>query len=201
MFMRSGTGAKKRESSLFGGWALPAIIGEGVLRVFRMGKDVPPKKCSGEDIGDLLDGLPVGFFVLHRFRCGTGVIDYILVGPKGLFVVNIQSHTGTVMVLGGQIFRNKRSLEMDRELLSDVRAECSSLQQLLSQRRITELKPMPLIVFLNAVVAAHGTINGVEVLQRNALPAFMNRRKNVITPREAEGIFEFLKIGQDCSPL
>ncbi|MGE5700449.1 MAG: nuclease-related domain-containing protein [Deltaproteobacteria bacterium] len=199
--MRLGAGLRKRENRLFGGWTLPATIGEGVLKIFRKGKDAPPKKNAGEDIGDLLDGLPAGFFILHRFNFGNGVIDYILVGPKGLFVLNIQSHIGTIMVLGGKIFRNKRSLEMDRDLLSDVRKDCRILQELLSQRGITELKPVPLIVFLKAVVAEHGTISGVEVVQRNALPAFMNRRKNVITPREAEGIFEFLKIGEAGSPL
>ncbi|PWB66490.1 MAG: hypothetical protein C3F14_04025 [Deltaproteobacteria bacterium] len=200
-FMRTGVGTKKRENRLFGGWTLPAAFGEGVLKVFRRGKDIPPKKGACEDIGDLLDGLPAGFFVLHQFNPGNGVIDYLLVGPKGLFVVNIQSHTGTVMVLGGQIFRNKRSLEMDRNLLLKVREECRALQELLARRGITELKPLPVIVFLNAVVAVHGTIDGVEVVQRSALPDFMNRRKNVITPREAEGIFEFLKIGEAGSPL
>jgi hypothetical protein len=199
--MRTETGTKKRENRLFGGWTLPATLGEGVLKVFRRGKDIPPKKDAGEDIGDLLDGLPPGFFVLHQFNPGSGVIDYILVGPKGLFVVNIQCHAGTVMVIGGQIFRNKRSLERDRNLLSKVREECRTLQELLARRGITELKPLPVIIFLQAVVAVHGTIEGVEVLQRSALPDFMNRRKSVITPREAEGIFEFLKIGEAGSPL
>jgi hypothetical protein len=201
MIMRTVAGTRKRENRLFGGWTLPAAIGEGVLRVFQRGKDAPPKKDDGEDIGDLLDGLPAGFFVLQQFHLGNRVIDYILVGPKGLFVVNIQSHSGTVMVLGGQIFRNKRSLEMDRELLSKVREECRTLQELLVRRGISQLKPLPLIVFLNAVVAVHGTIDGVEVVQRNAISDFMNRRRNVITPREAEGIFEFLKIGEAGSPL
>lgn len=199
--MRTGAGTKRRKNRLFGGWTLPATIGEGVLKVFRRGKDIPPNKDSGEDIGDLLDGLPTGFFVLHQFKPGNGVIDYILVGPKGLFALNIQSHTGTVMVLGGQIFRNKRSLGMDRDLLLKVREECRSLQELLARRGITVLKPLPVIVFLNAVVAVHGTIEGVEVVQRNTLPDFMNRRRNVITTREAEGIFEFLKIGEAGSPL
>lgn len=199
--MRTGVGTKRRENRLFGGWALPATIGEGVLKVFRRGKDIPPKKDDGENLGNLLDGLPAGFFVLHQFNPGNGVIDYILVGPKGLFALNIQSHTGTVMVLGGQIFRNKRSLEMDRTLLLRAREECRALQELLARRGITVLKPLPVIVFLNAVVAVHGTIDGVEVVQRNTLPDFMNRRRNVITPREAEGIFEFLKIGDAGSPL
>lgn len=199
--MRSGAGAKKRENGLFGGWALPATIGAGVLKVFRRGKDSPPKEDTGDEIGDLLDGLPAGFFVLHHFSLGNGVIEHILVGPKGLFVLKIQSHVGTVSVLGGQIFRNGRSLEMDRELLLKAREECRSLQELLARRGITELKPLPVIIFLNAVVGVHGAINGVEVMQRNALPAFMNRRKDKITPREAEGIFEFLKIGKVGSPL
>jgi hypothetical protein len=41
----------------------------------------------------------------------------------------------------------------------------------------------------------------VDVVQRNFLPDFMNKQRNVISPREAEGIFEFLKIGKAGSPL
>jgi hypothetical protein len=89
---------------------------------------------------------------------------------------------------------------MDRDLLIKAREECRTLQELLARRGITELKPLPVIVFLNAVVGVLGTINGVEVVHRNTLPAFMNRRKNMITPREAEGIFKFLKIGKTGFP-
>lgn len=199
--MRSGAGAKKREGRLFGGFTLPAAIGQGVLKVFRRTKDSTPKEHAGDDIGDLLDGLPAGFFALHHFSLGDAVIDHILVGPKGLFVLSVQSHIGTVSVLAGQIFRNGRAMEADRSLLHKAREECRSLQEILARRGITELKPLPVIIFLNAIVGVHGTINGVEVVQRNALAAFMNRRKNMITPREAEGIFEFLKIGKAGSPL
>ena len=199
--MRSGAGAKKRENGLFGGFALPAALGEGVLKIFRRRKAIPPREHAGDDIGDLLDGLPPGFFLLHDFSLGGAVLDHILVGTKGLFVLYVQSHIGTVNVLGGQIFRNGRSLDADRILLVKAREECRNLQDLLAQRGITELKPLPVIVFLNAIVGVHGTLNGVEVVQRNALPAFMMRRKNRITPREAEGIFEFLKIGNAGSPL
>ncbi len=199
--MRSGAGAKKRENGLFGSFTLPAALGKGVLKIFRRGKAIPPREDAGDDIGDLLDGLSAGFFLLHHFSLGEGVLDHILVGPKGLFVLYVQRHIGTISVLGGQIVRNGRSLDADRILLVKARQECRNLEDLLARRGITELKPLPVIIFLNAIVGVHGTINGVEVVQRNALPAFMNRRKNRITPREAEGIFEFLKIGKVGSPL
>lgn len=176
-------------------------IGEEVLKYFRRGKDAPRNDDVGDGVGDLLDGLPPGFFILHDFRSGNGVLEHILVGTKGLFVLKIQSHVGSVMVLGDRIFRNGRCLDSDRELVRTSREECRSLQELLVRRGITLLKPQSLVVFLSAVVGVHGTIPGVDVLQRSDLPDFLSRRKNVITPREAEGIFEFLKIGKDGSPL
>ena len=176
-------------------------IGEEVLKYFRRGKEAPRTEDAGDGVGDLLDGLPPGFFILHDFRSGNVAFEHILVGTKGLFVLKIQSHTGSVMVLGDRIFRSGRCLDSDRELVRVSREDCRSLQELLVRRGITLLKPLSLIVFLNAVVGVHGTIPGVDVLQRSDLPAFMNRRKNVITPREAEGIFEFLQIGKDGSPL
>ncbi len=199
--MRTGVGAKKRENRLFGDWNFSAAIGEGVIKYFRRGKDAKRKEDGGETIGDLLDGLPAGFFLLHEFSYEKGILDHILVGPKGIFILKIQSHAGSVMVLGDQIFRNGRSLDADRDLIRESREECGNLRELLVRRGITLLKPRPLIVFMNAVVGVHGTINGVDVVQRNALPDFMNKQKNVISPREAEGIFEFLKIGKAGSPL
>jgi hypothetical protein len=199
--MRSGAGARKGDTRLFGGWDLPAVVGEGVLKYFRRGKDARRKNEDEERILDLLDGLPAGFFVLHDFASGKVLIDHILVGPKGIFVLKIRSHVGTVSVLGDQIFRNGRSFDQDKELIRKARQECLSLVELLARRGITELKPLPVIVFTDAVVGVHGTINGVEVVQRNFLPDFMNRRKNVISPRDAEGVFEFLKIGKAGSPL
>lgn len=176
-------------------------IGSGVLKYFRRGNEERRKEDAGDVLGDLLDGLPAGFFLLHEFSCDKGIIDHILVGPKGLFPLTIQSHTGTIMVLGGQIFRNGRSLDCDRDLIRQTRELCGALQELLGRKGITVLKPRPIIVFMNAVVGVHGTISGVDVVQRNTLPEFMNRQRNVITPREAEGIFEFLKIGKSGSPL
>ena len=176
-------------------------IGSGVRKYFRREKDARRKEDAGEGIGDLLDGLPADFFLLHDFRYDNGIIEHILVGPKGLFILTIQSHTGSVMVLGDRIFRNGRSLEADRDLIRQSREACRTLQEMLLRKGITVLKPRPLIVFMNAVVGVHGTISGVDVVQRNTLPDFMNRQRNVITPREAEGIFEFLKIGKAGSPL
>ncbi|HSL91052.1 MAG TPA: NERD domain-containing protein [Candidatus Limnocylindrales bacterium] len=199
--MRTSIRAKKRESRFFGDWSLPAVLGEGVLKYFRRETDAQQKEDTGESVGDLLDGLPAGFFLLNDLSYDNGIIDHILVGPKGIFTMKIQSHIGSVVVLGDQIFRNGRSLDADRDLIRQSREVCGALQELLGRRGITLLKPRPLIVFMKAVVGVHGTIHGVDVVQRNTLPDFMNKQKNVISPREAEGIFEFLKIGKAGSPL
>ncbi len=210
--MSSGAGARKREAGNYGVWSLPAAIGEGVLamarrmeeigqRIFRPGGNPREKEAAKETIGDLLNGLPAGFFLLNNYRSGHGHIDNILVGPKGIFVLKLQSHHGSVMVLGDQIFRNGRSLDIDKTLIRKAREECRALEELLAVRGVTGLVTLPIIVFTDAVVGVHGTMKGVEVLHRNGLPEFMRRRKDVISAREAEGIFEFLKIGIAGSSL
>lgn len=176
-------------------------IGVAVKKYFGRGKEFQRQDAAPEDSTDLLDGLPAGFFLLNDLRGGGGSIDHILVGPKGIFVLKIQSHSGTVTVLAEQIFRNGRSLDSDKELIRDARTECRTLEELLARRGITELKPQPLIVFMNGIIGVHGTIKGLEVMHRNTLPDFMKRRKDVMSAREAEGILEFLKIGRAQSPL
>jgi hypothetical protein len=203
--MQTGAGARKKGTRIPVGRILPAVLSEGVLgwvkrmeeigfKYFRRG-EARRKEDPEDKNGNFLDGLPAGFFVLHDFGTGSALIDHILVSPKGIFVLKMEIHNGTVMVLGDQIFRNGRSLDSDKTLIKRAREECRILQELLIGRGITGLTPLPVILFTNAVVGVHGTIKGVEVMQWNALPAFMNRRKNLISAREAEGIFEFLKIG------
>ncbi len=168
-------------------------------RFFPRGKSDRKEEPSPEGEVDLLDGLPPGFFVFHDFHSGHGTINHILVGSKGLFILKLETHHGTVAIFGDQIFRNGRSV--DRDLIHQIQDEAWALQQLLARKGIASLRPQPIILFVNAVVGVHGTIKGVEVLQKNALPAYMKRRKDVISPRDAEGIFEFLKIGQAGSPI
>lgn len=202
--MRIGAGARKRETRHLGSRTLPAAIGEGVLSWARRledlghkylgrGETVPRIDDAGESVGDLLDGLPAGFFALHDFPSGNGTIDCVLVAPKGIFALTMQSHKGSVSVLGDQIFRNGRALDHDKALIKQAREDCLALREMLARKGITGLAPLPVIVFTDAVVGVHGTIKGIEVMHRNALPAFMKRRRDVMSARDAEAIFEFLK--------
>jgi hypothetical protein len=211
--MRSGARAGKKEAGIYGGPGFSTAHDEGipswtrrieesVRNCFRGRGEAKRKAEAGEELlENLLDGLPAGFFILHDYRCGNGRIDNILVGPKGIFVLKVQSHNGTVAILGDQIFRNGRSFDSDKALIRQVREECRTLEELLAVRGIPGLAPLPVIVFTNSVVGLHGTIKGVEVLPLHRLPEFMRRRKDLISAREAEGIFEFLKIGFDGSSL
>jgi hypothetical protein len=196
--MRIGSGSKKREAGLLGGKILQAVIGR---KFFRGGNDSPAKADGGENGWDILDGLPAGFFLLNDINYLKGRIDHILVGPKGIFVLKIRDQKATVTVFGEQIFRNGRSFEGDKELIPDIRRECRALQDMLAGRGITIPKPQPLIVFTNATVGIHGRSSGLEILDMNALPSFMKSRKDVLSAKEAEGIFEYLKIGNAGSPL
>jgi hypothetical protein len=196
--MEIGSGTKRKEAGGFGGRILQAVIGS---RIFRGGNDSPQTEDHGHNVGDLLDGLPSGFFVLHGIRSRKGPIDHVLVGPKGIFVLKIRANREIITVFRDQIFRNGRTCDGDRELMTQIRQECRAVQELLAGRGITEPKPQPLIVFMNATVGVQGTSGGMEILDRNALPAFMKARKDVISSKEAEGIFEYLKIGNADSPL
>jgi hypothetical protein len=194
--MRSGEGTGKQETGV-PTWArwMEAIAQKLSLR----DRPIRMEEDGRGTIPDILEGLPAGFFVYNDFDAGEGRIDHILVGTKGIFLLKVQTHRGTVSIFGDQIFRDGRS--RDKDLIRQVRDESWTLQQMLAKKGIASLRPLPVIVYTHAVVGIHGTIKGLEVMQRNALPDFMKRRKDVISARDAEGIFEFLKIGQADSPI
>src|SRR4030042_573098 len=64
-------------------------------------------------VRDVLESLPEGYFVVHDFDSGKGMIGRILIGPKGIFTLETKSHTGEVTFDGNQLRRNGRPFGID----------------------------------------------------------------------------------------
>jgi len=144
-----------------------------------------------EAVGEILDSLPEGFFIIHDFDSGKGNIDHIIIGPKGIFTVETKSHRGEVTFDGNQLLLNCKPYQKD--FLKQAWAECDLVRDLLKKWEITEPKAEPVILFTNAVVKVREKAKGVEIVSLKFLPKFLERLPDKISKPEAGRIYNRVK--------
>lgn len=144
-----------------------------------------------EKTGAILEGLPEGNIIIHDFNTGRGNIDHILIGPKGIFTLEVKSHRGTVTFDNGSLQRDGNAFEKD--FLKQAWAECFAVRETLATWDIKEPKAEPLIVFSNAFVKTRGKSNGVSIMNLKFLPTFLERLPDRMTVAEAGRIYNRLR--------
>jgi hypothetical protein len=143
-----------------------------------------------EKTGAFLEGLPEGNFIIHDFNTGRGNIDHILVGPKGIFTLEVKSHRGNVTFEYGTLLRDGNAFEKD--FLKQAWAECFNAREILSKWGIKEPKAEPLIIFSNAFVKVIGKANGIAVINLMFLPTYLERLPDRLTTAEAGRMYHRL---------
>lgn len=145
-----------------------------------------------EEVGSLLDQLPDGFFILHDFVSKRGNIDHIVVSPKGILTIETKSHKGVVTFDGEKLKRDGQDFKKD--FIRQAWAQAFSIRDLLARHGMEAPKPQPVILFGNADVRVREKVKGVEIIGRRYLPAYLARQQDRMTRKDAEKIFELLKI-------
>ncbi len=144
-----------------------------------------------EKTGEILEKLPEGNFIIHDFDTGRGNIDHILVGPKGVFSLEVKSHRGTVTFENGNLLRDGKAFE--KNFLKQAWAECHAVRNTLAKWDIKETTAEPVIIFSNAFVKVSGKAKGVSVINLKFLPTFLERLPDLLTTAEAGRIFNRLR--------
>jgi len=144
-----------------------------------------------EKTGAILDGLPEGNIIIHDFDTGRGNVDHILIGPKGIFTLEVKSHRGTVTFDNGHLLRDGKAFEKD--FLKQAWAECLTVRKILEKWDTTEPTVEPVIIFSNAFVKVSGKAKGVSVINLKFLPKFLERLPDQLAKGEAGRIFNRLR--------
>ena len=139
-----------------------------------------------EKVGDFLDSLPEGNFIIHDFNSGKGNIDHILIKTKGIFTLETKSHKGEV-TFDGEKLRGKQPFEKD--FIRQAWAECFTVRNVLEGWGITSPKVEPIILFTNAFVKVRGKAKGVEIVSLKYLPKFLEQLPDRQTIAEAGRIY------------
>ena len=181
----------------FGPGALVAAFVVGVAAIHsletcarekgRRGREAETGADAEGAVRDLLESLPEGYFVVHDFDSGKGMIGRILIGPKGIFTLETKSQTGEVTFDGNQLLRNGRPFGTD--MIRQAWARCFLVRGLLAEYGITTPLPEPVILFADAHVKVQGKARGVEIAGIRSLPKILDQLPNRLSIPEAGRIY------------
>jgi len=98
-----------------------------------------------------------------------GNIDFVVVGPTGVFTLEVKNHKGKIDFDGNQLTRDGKSFEKD--FLKQAMAEALTLHDLISDKLALNVFVKPVIVFANSNDLHFGLIpkRNVFVISKNWL--------------------------------
>ena len=169
-------------------------MGDKADRYSKRALDARRGAVAEEDVGNLLGELPAGYFVVNDFVLRRGNIDHIVISTKGILTIETKSHGGVVRCEGETLKRDGKPFEKD--FIKQGWREALSIRDLLTSHGISAPKPQPVLLFANADIQVRQQVRGVEIISRRYLPLYLDRLQNRMSTKEAEKIFETLKLSQ-----
>lgn len=113
---------------------------------------------------------------------GRGNIDFVVLGPTGLFTIEVKSHLGDVGYKNGELTLNNQSTEKD--FLNQAMAEALNTHDYLKQKLNEDIFVNPVIVFSNPQAHIHfmlEPVRNVFVVQKRFLRKFILSRPRILS--------------------
>jgi Nuclease-related domain len=143
-------------------------------------------------VGQYLEGLrEKRYVVFHDIVGPTFNIDHVLIGPAGVFTIETKTWSkpvrgdarirfdGETLIVAGR--------EPDRDPIAQARAQASWLRQQLKESTGKSYETFPVVVFPGWFIEqTPGSLKGLWVLEPKALPAFLDREPQRLTPEDAK---------------
>jgi len=114
-------------------------------------------------IDEALEQLPPHYIIQKEYFCFNRSIDYIVIGPTGIFVIGVMFHRGTVERMGEDhlLLNNRRP---QKDFIRLMKEKMSELQTLLKEQTGGDWRLQPILCFTRAYIKTRGEISGVPVI-------------------------------------
>lgn len=160
---------------LFGYPILTRLLTRSIDKKLKEEKRAIRGARSEEKIGEMLDGLPEGFLVLHDIESPYGNIDHIVISrSNGVFLIETKAHGGKVTVEGDKLLVNRKLPEKD--FIAQVLNNSFWLKKELSDLIGPTPWITPILVFTNAFVVSSKPIKNVRIMNKKYLVSALNRQ-------------------------
>ncbi len=126
---------------------------------------------------------------------GRGDIDHIILGPKGVFVIEAKNYSGTIVCKGDEWYRRRRgakkTMPMD-SISAQVKRNASDLSYFVQRTARLNLPVSPVCVFVNPSVQLELTNPTVPTLRLHELTRFIQNAQPLVSLSE----HDLQKLGQ-----
>ena len=113
-------------------------------------------------VDEALAQLSDWYIVLKDYYCHNRSIDYIVIGPTGIFIIGVMIHRGTVERMGDDLLINNR--RPTKDFIALIKRQMDGLHSLLKEKSGAERPLQPVLCFIHAYIKTRGQINGVDII-------------------------------------
>ena|SRR3989338_6449396 len=121
------------------------------------------------EIGKLLSKLPDSYYIFQDVVLGKGNIDFVVVGPSGVYAIEVKSHSGKIDFDGYKLTQNGRPF--DRNFLGQAKYEAMDLKRFLEANLNRQVFVKAVLVFSGRAYMSFGfnPIDNVFVVNKDSL--------------------------------
>ncbi|MDQ0286814.1 hypothetical protein J2Z49_001931 [Desulfofundulus luciae] len=129
-----------------------------------------------------------------------GNIDHIVVGPKGVFVIETKGHSGEITLSpDGNLLRDSKPL--DKDFLKQVLGQSFWLKEKLAGPDGRAPFVNPVVVFTRAFVKVYQPVKSVRIVNKKWLINYITENKGRLEKEEVDRIFyRLLSMKSEMAP-
>ncbi len=134
------------------------------------------------------------FVFFQDIKIGYGNVDFVVLGPTGLYSVEVKSHGGRIEYNGTELTRNGYIFQ-EKNILKQALGEALELQDYLKQKLNEDIFVTPVLVFSSrqAFVEVKNPVTNIYVLHKSYLNRFIMNNQKTFTPEKITKIETVLK--------
>lgn len=152
------------------------------------------KGARGEErVALLLEGLPRGYHVFHDFKSARGeTVDHVVVGPRGVFVIETKCWEGQVTCEEGALLVNGET--PSRPPIEQAKKSTSRLDAFFASRLSSAPVCNPVVCFAsNTLELSNMVVDGITICNASALTTFILGHAECMSPDDCERIVKMME--------
>ncbi|KAF0215628.1 MAG: NERD domain-containing [Geobacteraceae bacterium] len=144
-------------------------------------REKPPGKRAGNgERDDPPPPLPEGYAGFRRVSCEGGVVEFVVVGPAGVFVVENGPPNVKVTAEGETLLLD--GVPHERDLISRAWRETYRIRDLLKEQTGRSRPVKPVLCFPQASVEVREPVFRVAVIESGHLSDYISRQRVLLSP-------------------
>ena len=165
-----------------------------ILLGFALAKSIQRNSSDLDEnsiVDETLEKLPKGYVVLNNYFCLTQSIEYIVIGPTGIFVLCVMNQRGTMEKMGDDLLINSR--RPPRNYITLIKRQMDELHTVFLEKCEGDWPISPILCFIHAYIKTKGKIRGVAMTPVWALLREIKEKPVILDEYDVKKIAQSLR--------